>query len=310
MYLTTTPKITFTFLKSNFLLFHIKFFEKLVPLINKLQPLSYQSTSNITPRLPLLPSRPTPKIYNATTLLTHPLIHIKKLHTQYIEAQIYVPTASCCEVKLYRKKVTGEWLMDWCCINEVVKIRKGLTFCLSLRVCGRINEVVAYYRVSKEKIFHGEQVKLAEHSFVDSQWQLAWRRVFWIRQTNLAAKIFFASFRLFKRLPRTTKWMSESNTKELIVFGRNRLKSAYPSVYHINSLSRAATIAWSVRAIVIKRTVIIIILSCRLLSVSYQPLTGAKLRKRVSKLLHPRRENFLFFFRVRRKLPSVKHRPK
>ena len=123
-------------------------------------------------------------------------------------------------------------------------------------------------------------------------------------------KIFFASFRLFKRLPRTTKWMSESNTKELIVFGRNRVKSAYPSVYHINSLSRAATIAWSVRAIVIKRTVIIIILSCRLLSVSYQPLTGAKLRKRVSKLLHPRRENCLFFFRVRRKLPSVKHRPK
>ena len=42
-------------------------------LTNNLQPLSYQSTSNITPRLPLYTSQPTPKIYNATALLTHPL---------------------------------------------------------------------------------------------------------------------------------------------------------------------------------------------------------------------------------------------
>ena len=44
----------------------IKFYEKPVSVINKLQPLSYQlATSNIT-------SQPTPKICNATALLTHP----------------------------------------------------------------------------------------------------------------------------------------------------------------------------------------------------------------------------------------------
>ena len=53
----------------------------------------------------------------------------------------------------------------------------------------------------------------------------------------------------------------------------------------------------------------------RLLSFSYQcwiqqPLTVAKLKKRVRKFLHPGRENCLFFFRARQQLPSVKHRPK
>ena len=57
------------------LLLHIKFYEQLVSLINKLQPLSYQSTSNITPRLPLHSSQPTPKY---TTLLHYS--HIPNTH--------------------------------------------------------------------------------------------------------------------------------------------------------------------------------------------------------------------------------------
>ena len=51
------------------LLLHIKFYEKQVSLISKLQPLSYQFTSSITPCLPRHASQPTPKIYNATALL-------------------------------------------------------------------------------------------------------------------------------------------------------------------------------------------------------------------------------------------------
>ena len=53
-----------------YLLLHIKFYVKPVSLINKLQPLSYQSTSNIIPRLPLHVYQPAPKIYNANVLLT------------------------------------------------------------------------------------------------------------------------------------------------------------------------------------------------------------------------------------------------
>ena len=47
----------------------------------------------------------------------------------------------------------------------------------------------------------------------------------------------FLSFRLFKHLPRTTKWIGESNAKRLTVFmfERNGMKSAYPGFYHINS---------------------------------------------------------------------------
>ena len=71
-YLTATPKITFFYKKIFFFLLHIKFYEKPVSVINKLQPLSYQFMSNITPRLPLHASQPTPKIYNATALLKHP----------------------------------------------------------------------------------------------------------------------------------------------------------------------------------------------------------------------------------------------
>ena len=78
-YLTATPKITFTFQKHSFCNFHTKFCEKSVSLIKKIQPFSYQQTSNITPRLPLCTSQPTHKIYNATALLHIPTIH-EKLH--------------------------------------------------------------------------------------------------------------------------------------------------------------------------------------------------------------------------------------
>ena len=44
-----------------FSLLHIVFYEKPVLLINKLKPLSYQSSSNLTPRLPLHTSQPTLK---------------------------------------------------------------------------------------------------------------------------------------------------------------------------------------------------------------------------------------------------------
>ena len=54
------------------LLLHIKFYEKPLSLINKLQLLSYQSTSNRTARLSLHTSQPTLKIHNASTLLTNP----------------------------------------------------------------------------------------------------------------------------------------------------------------------------------------------------------------------------------------------
>ena len=49
---------TTTFQKKDFLLLHIEFYEKPVSLINKLQPLSYQSMSNITPPLPRHASQP------------------------------------------------------------------------------------------------------------------------------------------------------------------------------------------------------------------------------------------------------------
>ena len=49
---------TTTLQKKHFLLLQIEFYEKPVSLINKLQPLSYQSTSNITPPLPLHSSQP------------------------------------------------------------------------------------------------------------------------------------------------------------------------------------------------------------------------------------------------------------
>ena len=53
----------------------------------------------------------------------------------------------------------------------------------------------------------------------------------------MAAKNFFAFFRLFKRLHRTTKWISENNTNRLtaFMFERAGMKSAYPCVYRVNS---------------------------------------------------------------------------
>ena len=49
--------------KKYFLSLNVKFYQKPVSLINKLQPLSYQSKSSTTPRLPLHTSQPAPKIY-------------------------------------------------------------------------------------------------------------------------------------------------------------------------------------------------------------------------------------------------------
>ena len=53
----------------------------------------------------------------------------------------------------------------------------------------------------------------------------------------MAAKNFFVSFRLLKRLHRTPKWISENNTNRLtaFTFERGGMKSAHPCVYHVNS---------------------------------------------------------------------------
>ena len=53
----------------------------------------------------------------------------------------------------------------------------------------------------------------------------------------MAAKNFFASFRLLKCLPQTPNWISENNTKRLTVFTfeRSGMKSGYLCVYHVNS---------------------------------------------------------------------------
>ena len=98
--------------------------------MNKLQPLSYQSTSNIIPRLPLHTSQPTPKIYNATALVTRP----------YIYAQIYAPTASC---SIGKKKILlpthlGEtrktftvseaWRDCFCAVNELMNVPENSVF--------------------------------------------------------------------------------------------------------------------------------------------------------------------------------------
>ena len=99
--------------------------------MNKLQPLSYQSTSNIIPRLPLHTSQPTPQIYNATALITRP----------YIYAQIYAPTASCSIGK--KKKILlpthlGEtrktftvseaWRDCFCAVNELMNVPENSLF--------------------------------------------------------------------------------------------------------------------------------------------------------------------------------------
>ena len=98
--------------------------------MNKLQPLSYQSTSNIIPRLPLHTSQPTPKIYNATALVTRP----------YIYAQIYAPKASC---SIGKKKILlpthlGEtrktftvneaWRDCFCAVNELMNVPENSVF--------------------------------------------------------------------------------------------------------------------------------------------------------------------------------------
>ena len=64
------------------MLLHIKFYDKPVSLIYKLQLLSYQSTSSITPRLPLHASQSTPKMYNALHNSHVPNILKKTSHTR------------------------------------------------------------------------------------------------------------------------------------------------------------------------------------------------------------------------------------
>ena len=70
------------FSKKYFLSLNIKFYQKPVSLMNKLQPLSYQSKSNTTPRLPLHTSQPAPKIYKTLLHYSHiPNTHKKTSRT-------------------------------------------------------------------------------------------------------------------------------------------------------------------------------------------------------------------------------------
>ena len=68
--------------KKYFLSLNIKFYQKPVSLMNKLQPLSYQSKSNTTPRLHYTHLNQ-PLKYIKRYCTTHKsLIHIKKLHAR------------------------------------------------------------------------------------------------------------------------------------------------------------------------------------------------------------------------------------
>ena len=73
-----------------FLLLHLKFYEKQVSLIYKLKPLSYQFTSNITPRLPLHASQPTPPKRQRYCTTHKSLIHIKKLHKLLVHRRLNI----------------------------------------------------------------------------------------------------------------------------------------------------------------------------------------------------------------------------
>ena len=81
------------------------FYEKQVSLINKLQPLSYQFTSSITPRLPLNASPPTPKIYNATALhYSHILNTHKKLSVRVVHRRPNIRSHSVLLLQWSRKQ--------------------------------------------------------------------------------------------------------------------------------------------------------------------------------------------------------------
>ena len=71
--------------KKYFLSLNIKFYQKPVSLMNKLQPLPYQSKSNTTPRLPLHTSQPAPKIYKTLLHYSHIPNRHKKLHARLVE---------------------------------------------------------------------------------------------------------------------------------------------------------------------------------------------------------------------------------
>ena len=62
------------------------------------------------------------------------------------------------------------------------------------------------------------------------------RACFKLDKQTWRPKIFLRLF-VFKRLHRTTKWISENNTNRLtaFMFERGGMKSAYPCVYHVNS---------------------------------------------------------------------------
>ena len=135
------------------------------------------------------------------------------------------------------------------------------------------------------------------------------RACFKLDKQTWRPKCFLRLF-VFKRLHRTTKWISENNTNRLTAFMLclclkelewNQLILVF-TVWTV--LYQAATIAWSAWAIVTRRrTVKILLLSCRLLSFSYQcwiqqPLTVAKLKKSVRKLPHPSRELPFFLSRA------------
>ena len=88
------PKIT-TSQNNYFLSPHIKFYEKQVSLINKLRQLSYQFTSNITHAFHFTHLNQ-PLKYRTLLRYSHiPNTDKKKFtHAQYIDAQMYAPTAS------------------------------------------------------------------------------------------------------------------------------------------------------------------------------------------------------------------------
>ena len=108
----------------------------------------------------------------------------------------------------------------------------------------------------------------------------------------MAATIFFACFRLFKRLHRTTKWISENNTNQLtaFMFERAGIKSAYVFVYRVNSVvssrnDSVISVSNCYQEENCKNTFTFLPFFILLLSVlNSQPFTVAKLKKRAIKL--------------------------
>ena len=87
-----------------FLLLHIKFYEKQISLINKLQPLSYQFTSNITPRLPLHAHLNQPPKYATLLQYSHIPNTRKKLHTPLVHWRPNIRSHSVLSLSAFAQK--------------------------------------------------------------------------------------------------------------------------------------------------------------------------------------------------------------